>query len=525
MGKWRLIDTGILSAAENMAWDRALLLAQAENEGQPILRFLQFSPACVLVGRHQSPSQEVRLEYIKSNGFDINRRITGGGAIFFDPSQIGWEVFANYSLHWAKCSHSQLYRKISAGVIEALKKLGISANFRPRNDIEVDGRKISGTGGASEDNAFMFQGTLLMDNVAEKMLYALRVPAEKLGRHGLESISERVVFLNDLIGPRIDHPQIKQAIIKGFEEVFDVEIIQSTPTLREYELYSEILPYMNSAEWIYRIDKPEESKGILTGISRRKGTVRCSAHIDIDKNRISSVQFWGDFFIQPARAINDLEALLKHCRAKPQSIIPMVRDFFKRANPHLIGVKEENFEEALYRAVSRVDLLKQGFSFQQANRIYSVNVDMANWTKFPFSHFLFPYCSKLVGCKFRHKKDCPQCAGCTVGEGYELAQQCGLEPITITSFASLMRTHRKLRKENFPGYIGSCCEEFFVKHMSSFKNSGLGIILIRVDSTTCYDLSQQRAAYRGDFESQTELDLNLIEKVLSMWDNGQKSLA
>ena len=73
---WRLVDTGHLSAAENMAWDQALLTAQDEGEPGPVFRFLQFDPACVLVGRHQSPHQEARIDYVLKRGWHINRRIT-----------------------------------------------------------------------------------------------------------------------------------------------------------------------------------------------------------------------------------------------------------------------------------------------------------------------------------------------------------------------------------------------------------------------------------------------------------------
>ena len=518
---WRLVDTGHLSAAENMAWDQALLTAQDEGEPGPVFRFLQFDPACVLVGRHQSPHQEARIDYVLKQGWHINRRITGGGAIFFDPSQIGWEIFATRDERWSRTSHSQLYRRISAGFIAGMEKLGVRAQYRPRNDIEVGGRKLSGTGGTSEGRAFMFQGTLLVKNVAQDMLYALRVPAEKLGRHGLESIKERVVFLEELINlPPTD--EIKRAIIAGFEEVFGVEIVPGEPTPRERELFEHYLEYMRSDEWIYRVDRPAEEKGTLVGISRRKGVVRCAVSVDAARKRVSAVQFWGDFFINPPRFVNDLEAYLKHRRADPKTLSELVHEFWSAHKPDTIGVSVRNFADALARAVAKIPLIQQGFTFDEANRLYFVNVHPAEWMDYPFSHFLFPYCSKLVGCRFRHKHDCPVCGLCTVGDGYVLAKEANLESYTVTSFENLRYMHKKLRKLGSPGYIGSCCEEFFVKHYEAFRRSGLGIVLIRVDSTTCYELSQQKAAYRGEFESQTELDINLIKKVLGMWRGARK---
>lgn len=94
MGVWRLLDTGARSAAENVALDEAILRARAEGASPDTVRFLQYSPPAVLIGYHQSPSQEIRLDYCSEHGIHLNRRITGGGAILFDAGQLGWEIIA-----------------------------------------------------------------------------------------------------------------------------------------------------------------------------------------------------------------------------------------------------------------------------------------------------------------------------------------------------------------------------------------------------------------------------------------------
>ncbi|HSV94211.1 MAG TPA: lipoate--protein ligase, partial [Desulfobacterales bacterium] len=81
-----------MTAAENMALDDALLELKGEGRTPDTIRFLQFAPRAVLVGFHQSVAEEVRLDYCRAHGIDVNRRNTGGGAIFFDENQLGWEV-------------------------------------------------------------------------------------------------------------------------------------------------------------------------------------------------------------------------------------------------------------------------------------------------------------------------------------------------------------------------------------------------------------------------------------------------
>jgi lipoate-protein ligase A len=106
-----------------------------------------------------------------------------------------------------------LYELLCQGAIRGLEKLGVRAAFRPKNDIEVNGRKISGTGGTSMDGAFLFQGTLLVDFDVDTMLRALRIPTEKLKDKEIASVRERVTCLAWELGAPPPLPQIKAALV------------------------------------------------------------------------------------------------------------------------------------------------------------------------------------------------------------------------------------------------------------------------------------------------------------------------
>src|SRR3989304_4011077 len=98
-----------------------------------------------------------------------------------------------------------------------LRHLGLRAYFRPRNDIEVHGRKISGTGGTELSGAILFQGTILVDFDVDEMLRALRIPTEKLQEKEIESVKERVTCLKWELGLTPTLSQIKASLQKGFE--------------------------------------------------------------------------------------------------------------------------------------------------------------------------------------------------------------------------------------------------------------------------------------------------------------------
>ena len=92
MKTWRWIDTGLLPPAENLALNRALLEARQAGEAPSTLRFLRFTPAALL-GRHGDAAKELDLEYCRAQGIAVQRRITGGGAIYMDPNVLGWELY------------------------------------------------------------------------------------------------------------------------------------------------------------------------------------------------------------------------------------------------------------------------------------------------------------------------------------------------------------------------------------------------------------------------------------------------
>jgi lipoate-protein ligase A len=87
---------------------------------------------------------------------------------------------------------------------------------------------------------------------------------------------------------------------------------------------------------------------------------------------------------------------------------------------------------------------------------------------------------------------------------------------SIVSFEDLWEELMGMKASGVSAYIGCCCQPFFAKHADDFRASGLPGILLDIDNTTCYDLDQARQAYAGQFESQTRLNLELLERVLQI---------
>src|SRR3989304_5284878 len=133
-----------------------------------------------------------------------------------------------------------------------LRHLGVRAYFRPRNDIETQGRKISGTGGTELSGAILFQGTLLVDFDVDEMLRSLRIPTEKLQNKEIESVKERVTCLKWELGRAPSIQTIKASLTKGFEETFGVRFENKPLTIEEEESLKTKLAYFSSKEYVFK---------------------------------------------------------------------------------------------------------------------------------------------------------------------------------------------------------------------------------------------------------------------------------
>ena len=251
MTPYRLLDTGLVSAAENMALDEVLTRRAGQGQSPPTLRFLRFSPDAALLGHHQEAERELRLDFCRQQGIDINRRLTGGGALLFQSSALGWELIAPLGAPPFAGGFETAATAICQAAARAYARLGLAARFRPRNDIEVDGRKISGTGGFMQDGGVLFQGTVLVRNQIERFLRALRVPVEKLKKREIESLMQRLAFVEDLLGRTLDLAELKTALVQEFAHSFDLELTPGGLTPEERAEVAQRLPYYQSPEWIH----------------------------------------------------------------------------------------------------------------------------------------------------------------------------------------------------------------------------------------------------------------------------------
>ncbi len=209
--KWRVIPLRANNAYMNMGIDEAVGEAVARGESPPTMRFYEWQPRAVSIGRFQSLLDEVDLENCRKKGVDYVRRLTGGGAVYHD-SEITYSVIAREDL--APKDITKSYQLICGWIVRGLAELGIQAEFKPVNDIVVAGKKISGSAQTRREGVVLQHGTVLYDLDLRTMFTVLKVGADKISDKLIKSAEERVTRV--LNYANVSEEELYEALLKGF---------------------------------------------------------------------------------------------------------------------------------------------------------------------------------------------------------------------------------------------------------------------------------------------------------------------
>lgn len=173
----RIIDTGLMPARWNVAMTAALAELHARGRTPDTVRFHRY-PASVLLGRSQNAKSAADLDHCRRYGIGIARRVTGGGAVYMGPRMLAWDVVVDRR----RCGSGleAITRQLCEGVAGGLSQLGAMARFRAPNDVEIHGRKVSGSSGYAEGHSVVLQGTVVTTDDAAVMARTLRIPEASL---------------------------------------------------------------------------------------------------------------------------------------------------------------------------------------------------------------------------------------------------------------------------------------------------------------------------------------------------------
>ncbi len=319
MMKWRLFkETGRpLSTAEGLAIDDTLPRSVDQHGSPPILHLYTFVPSAI-VGKYQDIEAALKLERCKARGVEYNRRATGGGTVIMGPQVVALGLGINLDYPGIKNGVSGVFESLSQVLCAAVSRFGVKARFRPRNDLEVEGKKLAGLSAAAESGkALLFHTSLLVDFDIGLMLDIMNTPLIKIQDKGYSCFSQRITTFGQETGKRLSVTEVMDAIQEAFEEHFGIQFTQDRPDPWEQECISRLIKerYTNK-DWIFSHKHPRARMGV--GRVKTKGGL-LEIYLSLAGGSIENLVITGDFF-STTEAVQRIESELKWTSARREAI-------------------------------------------------------------------------------------------------------------------------------------------------------------------------------------------------------------
>jgi len=242
MNTWRLIPLETHNAFMNMAIDEAILTARTENYVPNTLRFYQWQPSAVSIGKNQNPNNTVYVDNCRKLGVDIVRRNSGGGTVYHDQTgEITYSVTAQTRDLSRTAYITGAYTNIYAAITDALRLLGIPADFNAGDtkncpNLTVQGKKISGSAQTLKRNVIQQHGTLLLSVDLLRMFQLLRVPFTDNCSLAAQTATRKITSVQNELGHAVTAETAANALAQGFMAKLKIHLISSKLTLYEQAL-------------------------------------------------------------------------------------------------------------------------------------------------------------------------------------------------------------------------------------------------------------------------------------------------
>ena len=160
-------------------------------EGETVFGLWQ-NDNTIVIGRNQNPHNEINAEFVKKHGIKVVRRLTGGGAVYHDMGNVNFSFIAP-----VEGDGSIDFSRFTNSIIAALASFGVKAENQGRNDIAINGFKISGNAQHISGGRILHHGTLLFDSDLSVLGKCLVSSQEKLAARGVSSVRSRVANIKD----------------------------------------------------------------------------------------------------------------------------------------------------------------------------------------------------------------------------------------------------------------------------------------------------------------------------------------
>ena len=321
MQRFNFIYHGNTNPYFNLSMEEYLLTKKTDS----FICLWKNSPS-VIVGVNQNTLEEVNLAFTQKNDIKVIRRQTGGGAVYHDLNNICYTVIAPFE-------HSEnSYIKFASPIIEYLKTLGVNAEFSGRNDILIEGKKISGNAQKIVGNRIIQHGTLMFNTDVDMLTNSLKVNKLKIQSKGIKSVKSRVTNISNYVD--ID----ATTFFNGLVEFVKKDCIPYTLTEEDIKGINQLIESKYSKD-LWNIGYSPKGKN---SFSYKFNFGLLNLNFDSVEGKIFNLNIYGDFFTN--RDIKEFSKSLEGVQFNYKSLLLA----FERISDYIVGANGKEIIDKLF---------------------------------------------------------------------------------------------------------------------------------------------------------------------------------
>jgi lipoate-protein ligase A len=307
-------------ASQNLALEEYVLRHRMGEDD--LLLFYVNAPA-IIIGRNQNTIEEIAPDVVAERGIQVVRRVSGGGAVYHDLGNLNFSFMTR-----DVTGRFNRYDRFNGPVVDVLRDLGVPAEIGGRNDILVQGRKISGNAQFATPDRMFSHGTLLVHSNLDDVTAALRPRPGKVESKGVKSIRSRVANINEFLvqgaegsEPSLGVRELRERIL---ERIFGTRDRSAIPSVEltddDWQRVQELRATKYAAwSWNYGENPPSNVQR-----AQRFPAGEIDLRFDVHQNLISGLRIFGDFMGR--RDVAELEARLRGVAYERDTMLAAVGD-------------------------------------------------------------------------------------------------------------------------------------------------------------------------------------------------------
>ncbi len=360
MSGWRLVVDRGSYADFSISVSPAVEKAVVRGESPPTVFLTVFDSDSITIGVNEDPEQVLDLAFCRKHGINFRRRVNGGGPIYAGAGSCFLVFFLPVTHPEVPETTAEAFPKLLGAVAEVFaERYGFPAEYRPLNDIQVEGRKLVPTSLKIENGVMTFRIVINVKPIDTVLAgKAMPMAPEKVRDKPLKDLTARFTWLEREAGRKIDADELAEFSIAATARTFgETGLVRDRLSERELGYAKAFRAELATEEWLYGKSESTRLAGLLRpgdtiGRGREKavgGMIWATLAVGAGLVRAAIIN--GDWHPRPIGSVAWLEDALTGTQAAPGPLRAAVEGFLARGEVEFAGVTAEDLMAALQKAL------------------------------------------------------------------------------------------------------------------------------------------------------------------------------